>query len=124
MIRALVVEDSPAMRQLMLMALRRIPDLVPAEAEDGMSALKILEQWTFDIILLDINMPIMDGLKLLELLRADARHKDTPVVVVTTEAEHNDRERALALGASAYVTKPVKAQQLVETVLEQLGLLT
>jgi two-component system, chemotaxis family, chemotaxis protein CheY len=107
----LVVEDSPMMRQLIVFALSRIKNMTVNEADDGI---------VFDIILTDINMPIMDGLKLVRKIRSDERHKDVPVIVITTEGSREDRERAMALGASAYITKPIQAPQVIETVKELL----
>ena len=121
-LQALVVEDSPMMRQLLVFALARVPGLRVTEADDGVDALRKLAAQRFDIILTDINMPIMDGLKLVRRIRADAAHKDTPIVIVTTESAEEDRKRAMALGANAYVTKPVQAPRILEVVRELLKL--
>jgi two-component system chemotaxis response regulator CheY len=83
--RCLLVEDSPTMRQLIAFALKRLPDLDIVEASDGVDALKKLPENKFDIILTDINMPIMDGLKLISLMKNNPNYKDIPVVVITTE---------------------------------------
>ncbi len=115
-LKALVVEDSPAMRQLIVFALKRIKGLEVSEAEDGVGALKLISQDKFDILLTDINMPVMDGLKLVSLVRQDDTHKNIPVVIITTEGAHADRERAMTLGANAYITKPIQAAQVVDCV--------
>ena len=117
---ALVVEDSPTMRQLIVFALRRIQTLKVTEADDGVDALKKLQGAKFDILITDINMPIMDGLKLVSLVRKDETHKDIPIVIITTEGAQEDRQRALALGANAYITKPIQAPQVINTVKELL----
>lgn len=119
---ALVVEDSPTMRQLIVFALRRLQSLKVTEADDGVDALKKLQSGKFDILITDINMPIMDGLKLVSLVRKDATHKDIPIVIITTEGAQEDRQRALALGANAYITKPIQAPQVINTVKELLKL--
>jgi two-component system chemotaxis response regulator CheY len=116
----LVVEDSPMMRQLIVFALARIRNMSVTEADDGISGLKRLASERFDIIITDINMPIMDGLKLVKRVRMDERHKDVPVIVITTEGSVEDRERAMALGASAYITKPIQAPQVIAKVKELL----
>jgi two-component system chemotaxis response regulator CheY len=116
----LVVEDSPMMRQLIVFALARIRNMAVTEADDGIAGLKRLASERFDIIITDINMPIMDGLKLVKRVRMDERHKDTPVIVITTEGSSEDRERAMALGASAYITKPIQAPQVIAKVKELL----
>lgn len=119
---ALVVEDSPTMRQLIVFALRRIQNLKVTEADDGVDALKKIQAGKFDILITDINMPIMDGLKLVGLVRKDATHKDIPIVIITTEGAQEDRQRALSLGANAYITKPIQAPQVINTVKELLNI--
>jgi two-component system chemotaxis response regulator CheY len=120
-ISALVVEDSPTMRQLLVFALKRLKGIEITEADDGVDALKKLAGGTtFDIVLTDINMPIMDGLKLVKKLRDDPRYKDTPIVIITTEGGAEDRRRALELGANAYITKPIQAHVVLQAVKELL----
>ncbi len=122
-VTALVVEDSPTMRQLIVFALQRIRGMRVEEAANGVEALRKLAApaW-FDIILTDVNMPVMDGLKLVQRVRADSELRAVPIVIITTESGAADRERALALGASAYITKPIQAPQVIQTVRELLGL--
>jgi two-component system chemotaxis response regulator CheY len=115
-LHALVVDDSPAMRSQLVGALRRIPGMGAAEAGDGAEAWRKLCSAAFDIVLTDVNMPLMDGLKLVALVRAGGPHRRVPVVVITTEGAEADRKRALRLGASAYLVKPVQAAQVVEVV--------
>jgi two-component system chemotaxis response regulator CheY len=118
----LIVEDSPMMRQLLVFALSRIKNLSVMEADDGVDALKKLAQGRFDIILADINMPIMDGLKLVKRIRSDSVHKDVPIIIVTTEGAEEDRQRALALGANSYITKPIQAPQVIAEVKQLLNI--
>jgi two-component system chemotaxis response regulator CheY len=117
---ALVVEDSPTMRQLIVFALHRIRGLTVIEADDGVDALRKLAAQPLDIILTDINMPIMDGLKLVKRVRGDEQLKTIPIVIITTEGAEEDRQRALALGANAYITKPIQAPQVIAKVKELL----
>jgi two-component system chemotaxis response regulator CheY len=117
---ALVVEDSPMMRQLLVFALSRLKQIRVTEADDGVDGLRKLAAGKFDIILTDINMPIMDGLKLVKRVRSDPAHKDVPIIVITTEASEEDRQRALSLGANAYITKPIQAPQVIAKVKELL----
>jgi len=114
--KVLVVEDSPTMRQLIVFALKRIRGFQIVEANDGVDGLKKLSADKFDMILTDINMPIMDGLKLVSMVRNDPNYKETPIIVITTEGANEDRERALALGANEYITKPIQTMQILETV--------
>jgi two-component system, chemotaxis family, chemotaxis protein CheY len=119
---ALVVEDSPPMRKMIVFALSRIRELHVIEADDGVDALRRIASTKFDIIITDINMPILDGLKLVKRLRADEAYRDVPIIIITTEGAEEDRQRALALGATAYITKPIQAPQVIELVREVLGL--
>jgi two-component system, chemotaxis family, chemotaxis protein CheY len=119
---ALVVEDSPPMRKMIVFALSRIRELTVVEADDGVDALRRIASTRFDIIITDINMPILDGLKLVKRLRADEAYKDVPIIIITTEGAEEDRQRALALGANAYITKPIQAPQVIALVRETLGL--
>jgi two-component system, chemotaxis family, chemotaxis protein CheY len=112
----LVVEDSPTMRQLIGFAVKRIPEARVIEATDGVDALKKLSSEKVDIILADINMPIMDGLKLVSLVRSNPSYKDIPVIIITTEGAEEDKKRALAIGANAYLTKPIQTQELMKLV--------
>ena len=111
--RILIVEDSPTMRQLLAFALKRIPNAVIVEARDGMDALRQVTSDHFDLALVDINMPVMDGLKLIHLIRDEESLKAMPIVVITTEGAQEDRARALALGADEYLTKPVQAGRVL-----------
>ena len=86
------------------------------EAVDGAEGLRSFGKRPSDLVLTDINMPVMDGLKLVSLVRQDDTHKNIPVVIITTEGAHADRERAMTLGANAYITKPIQAAQVVDCV--------
>ncbi|NMO13352.1 response regulator [Pyxidicoccus fallax] len=121
-IRALVVDDSQAMRRSIMYALQRINGMVCTEAQDGAEGLKKLTQGRFDLVLTDINMPLMDGLKLISHIRQATDHRHVPIVVITTESAAADRERALKLGASAYLVKPVQAKVVMDTVRDLLKL--
>ncbi|PRQ04401.1 hypothetical protein ENSA5_08040 [Enhygromyxa salina] len=110
------------MRKMIVFALSRVRELDVVEADDGVDALRRIAGTKFDIIITDINMPILDGLKLVKRLRADENYKDVPIVIITTEGAAEDRQRALALGANAYITKPIQAQQVISLVREILTL--
>ena len=121
-LNALVVEDSPPMRKMIVFALSRIRELSVTEADDGVDALRRLSGTKFDIIITDINMPILDGLKLVKRLRADEAYQVVPIIIITTEGAAEDRQRALALGANAYITTPIQAPAVIRLVREILGL--
>jgi len=121
-LNALVVEDSPPMRKMIVFALSRVRELTVVEADDGVDALRRIAGTKFDIIITDINMPILDGLKLVKRLRADEAYRNVPIIIITTEGAEEDRQRALALGANAYITKPIQAPQVIQLVRETLSL--
>ncbi|MEN9579648.1 MAG: hypothetical protein RJA70_2657 [Pseudomonadota bacterium] len=110
------------MRQLLVFALARIRGLHVVEAEDGIDALRRLNSAQFDLMITDINMPIMDGLKLVARVRGDEKHKQMPIVVITTESAEEDRQRAERLGANAFITKPIQAPDVVATIKRLLAL--
>jgi two-component system chemotaxis response regulator CheY len=111
---ALVIEDSPTMRQLITLALRRVPGLSFVECNNGAEALEHMQKRKFDVLLLDINMPVMGGMALLERLQGQPGRP--PVIVISTESASEDKDRAKELGVVAYVTKPVRAPDLAATV--------
>ena len=114
--KVLVVDDSPTMRQFIVFALQRLPGLQIDEAGDGVAALKQLSSEKYDLLLTDINMPMMDGLKLVGLVRNDVGYKKLPIIVVTTEGSNVTRERALGIGANEYLTKPLQTAKLIAVV--------
>lgn len=115
-VKVLVVEDSPTMRQLISFALKRLRGSQIVEACDGADGLKKMQQDKFDLIITDINMPIMDGLKLVTLVRQNPAHREVPIVIITTEGAQGDKDKAIALGANAYITKPIQASKVLQTV--------
>ena len=112
----LIVEDSPTMRQLLAFTLRRLKECRIIEAVDGVDALKKLTTERVDLVITDINMPMMDGLKLISLIRGNARTRTLPIIIVTTEGAEEDRKRGLALGADAYIAKPIQPSELLKTI--------
>jgi len=111
--RILIVEDSPTMRQLLAFALKRMKGVDIVEATDGMDGLRKVTSDHFDLAFVDINMPVMDGLKLISLIRAEPNLEDMAICVITTEGAREDRERALSLGANEYLTKPIQANRVL-----------
>lgn len=112
----LVVEDSPTMRQLISFAMKRIANSKVVEATDGVDALKKLSSEKIDLILADINMPVMDGLKLVSLVRGNPVYKSIPIIIITTEGAEEDKKKAIAIGANAYLPKPIQTQELIKLV--------
>lgn len=116
MARVLVVDDSRTARAFAAAALESSADIEVSEARSGLEALKMLPQGEYDLVITDINMPDINGLELVRFARSHARYRQTPLIIITTEAAATDRERALALGADEYLVKPYTAEQLVEAV--------
>jgi len=107
-LNVLVVDDSDVIRSMILKTLR-LADVslgVAYEASNGREALEIIDSNWVDLVLADINMPVMDGLEMLRRLRADAQHSGLPVIVVTTEASKERIAELETAGVSAYVRKP------------------
>jgi two-component system chemotaxis response regulator CheY len=111
--KVLIVDDSPTMRQLLAFSLKRIRGVTIVEAKDGMEGLKKVTTETFDLALIDINMPVMDGLKLIHMIRTEENMDELPIVVITTEGADADKERAMELGANEYLTKPVQGSEVL-----------
>jgi two-component system chemotaxis response regulator CheY len=115
-VSALVVDDSAAMRRHVREALASLPGFEVAEACDGADAWRQLATAHFDILLTDLDMPVLDGLKLVALVRQAAVDPRLPILVITGEAAQADRERVLSLGANALLPKPVEALQVIAAV--------
>jgi two-component system, chemotaxis family, chemotaxis protein CheY len=111
----LVVDDSPVMQRLLTLMLERNEHEVIA-AGNGREATTYLEQGRVDLIITDVNMPDMDGLTLLQQLRAHSRHKDIPVVVLTASSQEGIRRIAAQRGANGFLTRPTSSWELKEIV--------
>ena len=125
----LVVEDNPADAELMLRALRRANVANPVTVvEDGAEAMDYLfgtgshtarpNGRTPRVVLLDLKLPKLTGLEVLERIRADERTRRVPVVVVTSSREEPDIEKAYALGVNSYVVKPVEFEAFAEAMVQ------
>jgi two-component system chemotaxis response regulator CheY len=113
----LIVEDSTTTRAMIKAVIEDMgEDFTAQEATTGFEALKILPQEPFDLILTDINMPDINGLELINFVKGNPNYNHIPMIIVTTEKSKEDRERGLALGASAYITKPFKAEELQDVI--------
>ena len=127
--RVLIVEDSPAMRELLRMAVKRVPNVVVEQAEDGVAALRALVVARtigrpFHLVLLDLNMPVMDGMAVLERMKQDRHLGDTQVAIVTTEESAQTETEALALGARFFVRKPVNRRTIEKLLSDVFGVPT
>jgi len=113
--KILTVDDSPSVRKLVEFTLKSKGFQV-ASAEDGMAALEIMANEQFDAIVLDINMPRMNGLEFLEKMKSNDVYASIPVIMLTTEGQEEDQDKAMDLGATAYIVKPFKPTLLLRIV--------
>ena len=116
--KLLTVDDSPSVRKLVEFTLKAKGFQV-GSAADGQHALELMAKEQFDAIILDINMPVMNGLEFLQKIKADEGYASIPVIMLTTEGQDEDKDKAISLGATAYVVKPFKPTQLL-TILEKI----
>ncbi|MCB1906383.1 MAG: chemotaxis response regulator CheY [Rhodocyclaceae bacterium] len=120
----LVVDDFSTMRRIVRNLLKELGYTNVEEAEDGVAALQKLQSTPFDFVVTDWNMPNMDGLALLQTIRANAGLKHLPVLMVTAEAKKENIIAAAQAGASGYVVKPFTAGTLaekLEKIFEKMG---
>jgi two-component system chemotaxis response regulator CheY len=113
--RSLTVDDSASMRALLNHALTS-QGFDVAQAEDGEVALEWLALNEVDVVITDINMPRLDGFGLIEKLRQGNRHRDRPILVLTTESSEEKKARARAAGATGWIVKPFDPEKLVAAV--------
>lgn len=116
----LIIDDSFTTRRILSTAIKSLK-LHYEEAKDGFEALQKLPTKHFDLILLDINMPHINGLEFIQYCKNSQLYKNIPIIIISTEDSEEDKKRGLSLGAEAYLTKPVQPDQIVETVKRVLG---
>jgi two-component system chemotaxis response regulator CheY len=113
--RILTVDDSKTMRDMVSFTLRKAGFEV-GEAEDGKVALTVLAGSKFDLIITDLNMPIMDGLTMIRELRKNPAQAGVPILFLTTESDAGIKAQAKAAGATGWLTKPFDPDQLIKIV--------
>jgi two-component system chemotaxis response regulator CheY len=111
-IRALVVDDSATIRAFVKTALEH-QGFEVTEAKSGFEALKILPKERFNLIVTDVNMPDINGLELVKYVRKEEAHRGTPLIIISTDGRERDRDRGMQLGATAYLVKPFKPEDLI-----------
>lgn len=116
--KCLVVDDSRIIRNVLKNILRdrNIAEESLLEASDGRAALEILKVEKIDLLLLDWNMPMMNGLELIKELRSTEKYRNLPIIMVTSEAARYNVVEAIKAGVSDYVVKPVTARAVLEKV--------
>jgi CheY-like chemotaxis protein len=111
----LVVDDSIVVRKILAMTVHQVPELQNAvvdEAGNGAIALKLLGAKKYDLVLSDIRMPYVDGLELVRRVREELQDRVTPIVLISTLGTENDIKNGLAVGATAYVIKPLSPHEI------------
>jgi two-component system chemotaxis response regulator CheY len=110
---ALIVDDSKVMREMVIACLRAQEDLAFTHAASGLEALEKLSLKPFDFVVLDLNMPDIGGYEVIEFIRGQDKLRDLPILVVTTRGDEQSRSRALAAGATRFMTKPFSPDVLL-----------
>jgi two-component system chemotaxis response regulator CheY len=113
---ALIVDDSKVMREMIIACLRACDGLVFVQAASGLEALERLSLRRFDVVVLDLNMPDIGGYEVIEFVRGQDRLRALPILVVTTRGDESSRSRALAAGATRFMTKPFAPDALLAEV--------
>ena len=112
----LVVDDSATMRRMVIASLRAVSDIQCSEAGSGLEAIERLALAPVDLIVLDLNMPDIHGIEVLQFVRSHERYRAIPVIVLTTRGDDDSRAVAFTAGASQYLTKPFTPQLLATQV--------
>lgn len=120
MVNILAVDDSASMREMVTFTLKGAGFEV-TEAADGQEALDKARSQQFDLVLTDVNMPVMDGITFIRHLRAEANYKYTPMLMLTTESAADKKAEGKAAGATGWIVKPFNPEQLLNTINKVLG---
>jgi two-component system chemotaxis response regulator CheY len=113
MVEVLVVDDSKVMREMIIACLRAEPGLVFTHAASGLEAIEKLSLKSFQLIVLDLNMPDIGGIEVVEFIRGQDKLKSLPIIIVTTRGDEESRSDALQAGASRFMTKPFTPEQIL-----------
>ncbi len=117
----LLVEDE-ALNIKLVRDVLQVFGYITLEATDGKQAVEVARETKPDLILMDIQMPIMDGLEATRILKADAGTRDIPIVAITSHAMKGDKENIIQAGCDGYLSKPINIKKLKETVAEYLSI--
>ncbi len=118
--KILIVDDSPTIRKFIGYVLRR-KDYITEEAEDGMDALEKLSNGEIDLVIVDLNMPNMDGISFVKSLRSGYYNLNLPVIMLTTTNDRELQEEAYGAGINTFLTKPVQPDVLLDNIDSLLG---
>ena len=109
---ALIVDDSTSMRQMVAFTMKEAGFSV-LEGANGQEALKRVNGQRVDVVVTDLNMPVMDGITLIRQLRSNPLYKFTPILMLTTESQESKKQEGKAAGATGWIIKPFNPQQLL-----------
>lgn len=112
----LVVDDSPTMRRMVITSLSSLRRVKSTQAASGLEAIERLAIEPVDLMVLDLNMPDMHGMEVIDFVRSHQAYRNIPIVVLTTKGEEASRAQALDAGANRYLTKPFDPRQLADVV--------
>jgi two-component system chemotaxis response regulator CheY len=112
----LVVDDSKVMRDMIVACLRPRADFTFTHASSGLEAIERLSLKRFDVVVLDLNMPDIGGIEVVEFVRGQDTLRDLPIIIVTTRGDDVSRTRSLEAGASRFMTKPFSPEQILQEV--------
>lgn len=112
---ALVVDDSASLRQMVVFTLKQVGFSV-LEAANGQEGIQQLKGQRLELIITDLNMPVMDGIEFLKRVRTIAAYKFTPILILTTESQPAKRQEGKAAGATGWLVKPFNPEQVVRVV--------
>ncbi|MBN2713891.1 MAG: response regulator [Planctomycetes bacterium] len=118
--KILVAEDSPPMRALIVSSFEK-KGFTVFQADNGLTALRLIKKELPDCCLLDINMPQVSGLDILEAIKKDAKYSSIPVFMVTARKEKRDILLATKMGAAGYIVKPFEMANLIQRISDTLG---
>ncbi len=114
--RILIVDDSEMTRRLISTAVRTIGNVEFEEARDGFEALQKLPTKAFDLLFVDINMPNINGLELIDYCKQSDQYKHIPIVIISTEDSLRDQQKGIELGASDFLMKPIRLDRLIDVI--------
>jgi two-component system chemotaxis response regulator CheY len=120
MAKILAVDDSASMRQMVSFTLKGAGHQVD-EASNGQEALGKARSGKYDLVITDVNMPVMDGISLIRNLRAESAYRYIPMLMLTTESAADKKSEGKAAGATGWIVKPFNPDQLVATIKKVLG---
>lgn len=110
--KILVIDDSPTLRKLLCFYLKKRGYSVN-EANNGEVGLQAIAREMFDLIILDMNMPVKGGLEVLETLKKDKKYLSIPILILSADKEEESKAAGIAFGASYYLTKPFKPEEVI-----------